>query len=160
MSSQIAFNLHDNVPIITRFLSSAHNTQPVFLAQAVAEHIKCWGFPEFNPQNRDEYLGFFNYLSDVFNDMDFRIEQALADTDQVLVRFQIRGTHHEEFMGLPATGSDMTFSANALFRLDGGIIQEVWMYNKQVSIQTRKGMVYQLQARPGDNHCPQARACQ
>lgn len=148
-----------NTQLVTSFLHTAHTTPSAFMAHMVDAQIKCWGFPEFNPHNRDEYFGFFNYLDDVFDQMDFRIEQCMADNSQVLVRFRISGIHHEEFMGLPATNSQLTFSATALFRIENALIKEVWMYNKNVSLKTWKGTTYRLQERQQEHCCIEKVAC-
>jgi predicted ester cyclase len=133
---------HNNERLVRAFLQAAHSTQIKNLDAYVAEQVKCWGFPEFNPGNRDEYQGFFNYIADVFAAQIFSIEQLLADDAQVLVRFRVSGKHHEEFMGLPATGGELEFTATALFRLEAGMIREVWMYNKHIVLQTTKGYCY------------------
>lgn len=132
--------------LVREFLQAAHGVQIKHLDAYVAEQVKCWGFPEFNPGNRDEYQGFFNYIADVFAEQTFSIEQLLADDAQVLVRFRINGKHHEEFMGLPATGGELEFTATALFRLEAGMIHEVWMYNKHIVLQTAKGYCYSTRA--------------
>lgn len=145
MSPEASLQHSNNTQRVVDFLAAAHGVPSIFNEKAVGEEIKCWGFPEFSPKCREEYLGFFNYLGDVFDQMEFRIEHYLADVGQVLVNFRIQGIHHEEFMGLPATGCQLTFKARALFRLEDGVIKEVWMYNKRVSLKTAKGSVYQLQ---------------
>lgn len=132
----------NNERLVKEFLRAAHITQHKDLGNFVAPQVKCWGFPEFNPGNCDEYQGFFNYLADVFESQVFTIEQLLAADSQVLVRFRIQGKHHEEFMGLPASGGELEFTATALFRLDGQKISEVWMYNKHIALQTSKGYRY------------------
>lgn len=132
--------------LVREFLQAAHCVQIKHLDAYVAEQVKCWGFPEFNPGNRDEYQGFFNYIADVFAEQTFSIEQLLAYDAQVLVRFRINGKHHEEFMGLPATGGELEFTATALFRLEAGMIHEVWMYNKHIVLQTAKGYCYSTRA--------------
>ncbi len=136
-----------NERLVREFLQAAHSIQiknlDTYLDAYVADQVKCWGFPEFNPGNRDEYQGFFNYIADVFAAQTFSIEQLLAADDaQVLVRFRVNGTHHEEFMGLPATGGQLEFTATTLFRLAEGVICEVWMYNKHTALQTAKGYRY------------------
>lgn len=133
---------HNNERLVRAFLQAAHSTQVKNLDAYVAEQVKCWGFPEFNPGNRDEYQGFFNYIADVFAAQIFSIEQLLADDAQVLVRFRVSGKHHEEFMGLPASGGELEFTATALFRLEEGMICEVWMYNKHIVLHTTKGYCY------------------
>ncbi len=135
-----------NEQLVREFLQAAHSIQIKNLDAYVAEQVKCWGFPEFNPGNRDEYQGFFNYIADVFAEQTFSIEKLLADDAQVLVRFRISGKHHEEFMGLPATGGELEFTATALFRVDAGMIREVWMYNKHIVLQTAKGYRYSTRA--------------
>jgi predicted ester cyclase len=137
---------HHNEQLVREFLQAAHSIQIKNVDAYVAEQVKCWGFPEFNPGNRDEYQGFFNYIADVFAAQTFSIEQLLADDAQVLVRFRISGKHHEEFMGLPATGGELEFTATALFRVDAGMIREVWMYNKHIVLQTAKGYRYSTRA--------------
>ena len=135
-------SLHHPMRLVREFLLMAHSAQIPPLDAYVAEQVKCWGFPEFNPANRDEYQGFFYYIADVFAEQEFSIEQMLVDDAQVQVRFRIKGKHHEEFMGLPATGGTLEFSATALFRLTAGLIGEVWMYNKNIVLQTTKGYGY------------------
>lgn len=156
MSLPASIPQDDHTQLIIDFLQAAHAATPDLSHAMVDDNVKCWGFPEFSPQNRNEYFGFFNYLSDVFAQMDFQIEQCLADASQVLVRFRITGIHHEEFMGLPATYSQLSFSANSLFRLENRVIKEVWMYDKKVSLITRKGTTYQLNDRLVDNSCNKA----
>jgi len=137
---------HTNERLVREFLQAAHSVQIKNLDAYVATQVKCWGFPEFNPGNRDEYQGFFNYIADVFAAQTFIIEQLLTDDAQVLVRFRISGKHHEEFMGLPASGGELEFTATALFRLEAGMIREVWMYNKHIVLQTAKGYRYSTRA--------------
>lgn len=132
----------NNGRLVREFLQTAHSNQVKNLDAYIATQVKCWGFPEFNPGNRDEYRGFFNYIADVFAAQTLSIERLLADDSQVLVRFRISGKHHEEFMGLPATNGELEFTANALFRLEQGIICEVWMYNKHILLKTPKGHNY------------------
>lgn len=139
-------SLHHPMRLVREFLLMAHSAQIPPLNTYVAEQVKCWGFPEFNPVNRDEYQGFFYYIADVFAEQEFSIEQILDDGAQVLVRFRISGKHHEEFMGLPATGGELEFTATALFRLDAGKIHEVWMYNRHILLQTSKGYSYSTRA--------------
>jgi predicted ester cyclase len=121
-------------------LAGAHQSTNHLLA----EQVHCWGFPEFDPSNRAEYQGFFNYLLDVFAQRQWAVEQLLASDSQVLVRFRISGIHHEEFMGLPATGALLEFSSHILFRLRDGLIDESWMYKKSLRMTSKKGHVFEL----------------
>ncbi|HTF97115.1 MAG TPA: ester cyclase [Cellvibrio sp.] len=129
---------------VKQFINSALSGSAVSLENVLAAHIRSWGFPEFDPASRAEYQGFFNYLIDVFAERQWSVEQLLASDSQVLVRFRISGYHHEEFMGLPATGAFLEFSSHILFRVRDGLITESWMYKKSLRMTTKKGNAFEL----------------
>ena len=145
---------------VKNFLNGALKGSQTPVENLLATQVRCWGFPDFDPTNRAEYQGFFNYLMDVFAQRQWTVEQLLATDSQVLVRFCINGYHHEEFMGLPATGAYLEFSAHILFRVREGLIDESWMYKKSLRMTTKKGSVFDLvpDAAPLDNYCPQAKS--
>ena len=129
---------------VKQFLNGALSGSHSQLDKLLAPQIRCWGFPEFDPTSCAEYQGFFNYLVDVFAQRQWSIDQLLASDSQVLVRFRISGYHHEEFMGMPATGAYLEFSSNILFRVRDGLIDESWMYKKSLRMTTKKGSVFEL----------------
>ena len=129
---------------VKQFLNSALSGSHNQFDKLLANQIRCWGFPEFDPTNRAEYQGFFNYLVDVFEQRQWSIDQLLASDSQVLVRFRISGYHHEEFMGMPATGAYLEFSSHILVRVRDGLIDESWMYKKSLRMTTKKGSVFEL----------------
>ena len=139
---------------VSQFLNSALSASHSSTENFLAGQVRCWGFPEFDPSSPSEYQGFFNYLIDVFAEREWSIEQLLASDSQVLVRFRMNGVHHEEFMGLPATGAFLEFSANLLFRLRDGLIEESWMYKKSLRMTSKKGSVFELLPAPAQAAYP------
>ncbi|WP_331344793.1 ester cyclase [Cellvibrio sp. UBA7661] len=133
---------------VSQFLNSALSASHSQTERFLSQQVRCWGFPEFDPSTPDEYQGFFNYLIDVFDQRQWSIEQLLASDAQVLVRFRMSGFHHEEFMGLPATGAFLEFSANLLFRVRDDLIEESWMYKKSLRMTSKKGSVFELLPAP------------
>ncbi|MCM2580422.1 ester cyclase [Streptomyces meridianus] len=57
---------------------------------------------------------------------DFDIESQVAEADEVATRWSWRGTHRGDFMGLPATGKEVTMSGVTIFRFRDGKIAEGW----------------------------------
>ena len=60
---------------------------------------------------------------------DFRadIEDLIAEGDKVVARLTFRGTHTAgDFMGIPPSGRQFSFSATAIFRIADGKIVEHW----------------------------------
>lgn len=140
----------DHEVVVKQFLDAIFSNQypeqnkQALIAQCLSEHIRCNGFPEFNPQNRTEFSGFLNYLHDVFKQLTYCVEPLLFDSASVFTRFTIQGTHNEEFMGLAASGGTIRFTAVAFFKIHNNRIHEIVMYNKSVTLMTTKGHVYQL----------------
>ncbi len=87
---------------------------------------------------RQEAIGFRS----VFPDIAVTIIHLLADGDKVVSHVQMRGTHKGEFMGIPATGKRVEWSAISILRLANGKIAERW------NIADRYGLLRQLGAIP------------
>lgn len=128
---------------VNLFLNNALAATDERLESFVAPYVRSWGFPEFDAFNRGEYLGFFNYLIDVFAQRSWSVDTLLATDSQTLVRLSIRGYHHEEFMGLPATGAYLEFGSHLLVRVRDDLISESWMYKKSLRMMTKKGDVFE-----------------
>lgn len=64
----------------------------------------------------------FNGLTDV----DFKIEDMIAENDKVAVRLTASARQTGEFMGLPPSGKSYTIDEIHIFRLREGKIVEHW----------------------------------
>ena len=54
------------------------------------------------------------------------IEDTIAEGDKVAIRWTLRGTHTGAFMGVPATGKQVTFTGVSIYRIANGKIVEDW----------------------------------
>jgi len=71
-----------------------------------------------------------------FPDLRFTIEDQLADGERVATRWQARGTHQGELMGVAATGKSIAFGGIDVYRVVDGKIAEVWTsYDRLVVLQ-------------------------
>ncbi|MDH3682422.1 MAG: ester cyclase [Acidimicrobiia bacterium] len=59
-----------------------------------------------------------------FADARFEIEQIVSDGSQVAVRYTFHGIHRDTYLGIPATGRDVTRASAAFFRIEGGKVAE------------------------------------
>jgi steroid delta-isomerase-like uncharacterized protein len=62
-----------------------------------------------------------------YPDLQFTIEDHLADGDKVITRWSCEGTHKGELMGIPATGKRTTTSGISITRFEGGKAVEEWV---------------------------------
>lgn len=69
-------------------------------------------------------------------------EDLIAEGDKVVLRFTLRATHLGEFMGIPATGKDISVPGVIIYRIAGGKIAQHWMQIDSV------GMLQQLGVMP------------
>ncbi|MEU5632007.1 ester cyclase [Streptomyces rishiriensis] len=65
-------------------------------------------------------------------DYDFVVEDQIAEGDRVCNRWTWRGVHKGDFMGIPATGRDVTMTGTTVFRCrqDGKIVEGWWQYDR------------------------------
>ncbi|MER5971929.1 ester cyclase [Streptomyces sp. NPDC002055] len=59
---------------------------------------------------------------------DFTLDSMLAEGDEVATRWTWQGTHRGDFMGISATGKDVTMTGTTVFRFRDGRIQEAWWH--------------------------------
>jgi steroid delta-isomerase-like uncharacterized protein len=101
------------------------------------------GWNQHNPNVIDDFFApsFFMHGLDVdladwkvfvatnikaFPDINFTVEDLIAEGDKVIVRWSYRGTHQGESMGIPATGKQVTVTGMNIARFADGKIIEDW----------------------------------
>ena len=62
-----------------------------------------------------------------FPDLAVTLDDLLADGDQVVRRFTLRGTHRQMFLGVPASGRPVVLHGIAIDRLVRGQLVESWV---------------------------------
>jgi steroid delta-isomerase-like uncharacterized protein len=75
-------------------------------------------------------------------DLNITIDLIVAEGDKVTKVWTSSGTHNGEFMGIPATGKQITIKGIEVFRIADGKIVEVWASMDNL------GMLQQLGAIP------------
>ncbi|MBK8026159.1 MAG: ester cyclase [Chloroflexi bacterium] len=78
---------------------------------------------------------------DAFPDLVVEIEDILAAGDKVMVRLRWTGTHSKPFMGIPASGKKMTWTAMATNRIENGKIVERWFNSDVFGLLQQFGLI-------------------
>ena len=82
------------------------------------------GTPELRgPEGFKQLIGMFR---NAFPDLQFTVEDMIAEGDKVASRYTARGTHQGELMGLPPTGRQITEVGIVISRLVDGKLVEDW----------------------------------
>jgi len=66
------------------------------------------------------YLEIIAMMRSGFPDIQWTLEETIAEDDKVAARFTMRGTHQGAFLGVPPTGKKITVQAMNFYRLSGG----------------------------------------
>jgi len=83
------------------------------------------GIVDNPPPGMDGVKELVKLFRNAFPDMRFNIEEQIAVGNKVTTRLTIHGTHHGDFMGIPASGKPVSFSAISIWEVaDGKLLQE------------------------------------
>jgi len=93
-----------------------------FVAPDYAGHSPTVG----ETRGREGYRGFYQALRGSFPDIEFTIEDLIAEGDRVVSRWRARGTHLGEYRGLPPTGKSGVIGGTSVFRISDGRVVECW----------------------------------
>jgi steroid delta-isomerase-like uncharacterized protein len=114
-----------NKQIVAGFIEEVLNRRQLdaagdYVADDVVERVP---FPGQGPGLaglKDVLRGLFA----AFPDMNWNIEEQIAESDKVLTRFVWTGTHSMEFLGVAATGRSVSVWGMALDRIENGRIKD------------------------------------
>ena len=66
------------------------------------------------------YLAIIGMMRGGFPDIQWTLEEMIAEDDKVAARFTMRGTHQGSFFGVPPTGKTIAVQAMNFYHLSGG----------------------------------------
>jgi len=93
-------------------------------------------------RGRTGYLEIIAMMRGGFPDIQWRLEETIAEGDMVAARFTMSGTHHHEaFFGVPPTGKAIEMQAMNFSRLSGGKFMEERGQPDQLSLLQQIGAV-------------------
>lgn len=71
------------------------------------------------------YYDVLNMMRGAMPDVQWKVEETIAEDDKVMVRFTMTGTQTNPFMGMPATNKHVVVTAMNIYEFkDGKIVRE------------------------------------
>ena len=101
-----------------------------------------WHEPDQDIRGYEQARQFVSTFFDAFPDINITVEDAIAEGDQAVTRYTIRGTHRgqtEEFG--PPTGRQMELEGITIHRIEGGKVVEEWERYDNLSVMQQLGLV-------------------
>lgn len=74
-------------------------------------------------------------------DLQFSVEDLIAERDEVVVRGRLSGTHQGDFFGIPPTGKQVSWTDSTIYRIADGRLAERWFNDDQLSLMQQLGVV-------------------
>jgi steroid delta-isomerase-like uncharacterized protein len=91
-----------------------------------AADVVSHGAPPGLPPGREGFKVYASMLTSAFSDSDVTIEDQIAEGDRVVTRWSSKGIHTGEFLGVPATGKQVTVRGIGIERIADGQVAEDW----------------------------------
>ena len=94
--------------------------------------------PVVGPQGVRDHL---TSLRDAFPDLIFDIDDMVAEGDQIIVRWTVRGTNTGDYFGMPATGKSIEITGMNTWRTRDGQAVEGWVNRDDMGLLQQLGVV-------------------
>jgi steroid delta-isomerase-like uncharacterized protein len=93
-----------------------------------------------------------------FPDLMFKIDDTIAERNEVVVHWTGTGTHKGQFLGMPPTNKKASVTGTSIFRIEGGKIVEEWANWNLMSMLEQLGlaMTPQSQTQQSQSNAPKA----
>ena len=133
-----------NIAALDRFVEEVINQGKYDVCDEIVEE----NFVELDPlpgqqQGREGLKDVIRMLRTGFPDIHWVVEETIASGEKVVSRFKWTGTHHGEFLGIPASGRKVVVPGVVIDRLQNGK-----MADSRILMDTM-GMMQQLGVIPG-----------
>jgi len=116
----------ENKAMVRRFIESINKRNLAVIDELyAANYVLCLpsGREIRGPEGLKQLITWF--LS-AFPDFHINIEDLIAEEDKVVFRSTRSGTHKGEWLGIAATGKQVTWTYISIWRIEGGKIVEEW----------------------------------
>ena len=94
-----------------------------------------------------------------FPDLKFRIDDTIAERNEVVLHWTATGTHSGPFLGMQPTHRKATVSGTSIFRIEGNKIAEEWAYWNLMTMMEQLGvrMAPQVESSQGESQRTEAK---
>lgn len=93
------------------------------------------------PPGPEGVKGVVTWLHNTFADLQYSIDDLIAEGDKVAVRLSAHGIQKGEYLGYSGTGKAVSFAEFMFFRFADGRIEEWWLMADQASILQQIGVL-------------------
>ncbi len=97
------------------------------------------------PRDRDDYRDYVERYREAFPDVEYEVEDVIAEGETAALRYTARGTHEGEFAGIEPTGDRVSVSGMEMYRVEDGTITEMWTSYDALGLFQELGVIPSLE---------------
>jgi steroid delta-isomerase-like uncharacterized protein len=133
-------SVENNKTIARGYIEQVWNQKRLdLLDQYLAEDIVHHDAPGLT--DRESIRNFIGTFLNSFPDTHIKIEDEIAKGNLVVHRVTSSGTQRGEFMGIPASGKQISVTTISIFRISGGKISELWGVSDSLTMMQQIGAI-------------------
>lgn len=108
----------------------------------IAEDFSENNMPQIPGLNgRDSLQAVIGGVREGLPDVEITLHDVIAEGNKVVTHYTFTATHQGEFMGVPATGNQLTVSGAAIFLLVNARIVEIWNFADNLAMMQQLGVI-------------------
>lgn len=118
---------------VKRYLAAFNERDHDALAELLADDVVEHGIHE-RKQGVDEVINRLENHFTAFPDYGGETHAIVADDDLVSIRYTARGTHTGEYKGVKPTGLEVSWTGQAMYRVEDDMIAEIWIEEDRLGL--------------------------
>jgi steroid delta-isomerase-like uncharacterized protein len=134
-------SLEQNKAVLTRFVEFINTGKTAIADEVVApDFLERDPFPGQQP-GREGLKAIIFMIRAAFPDLEWVVDEMVAEGEMVASRFTWSGTHRGPFLGVPATGKQVTVTGMVFDRMVEGQLVESQILMNTLSLLTQLGVM-------------------
>lgn len=97
--------------------------------------------PLIGDMNLEKTIQYMAMFMSAFPDLNFSVDDILAEGDKTVIRYTLKGTHKGAFSGIPATGKQVVVKGVEIQKLLAGKVVEAWDFPNSLGMMTQLGAI-------------------
>jgi steroid delta-isomerase-like uncharacterized protein len=140
-AAEEVMNEKANKILIRRYYEELWNGWSFALAdELLSEEICFRGSLGVEMRGRAAFREYMRRVQNAFPDFHNKIEQLVAEGDQVVARLKYTGTHRGEIFGVRPSGKSISYAGAAFFRITASRVAEGWVLGDLISLLRQLGV--------------------